>query len=134
MKIKTFDKSTCRALSEAVEAELVKVGKKFGVSFKYTGGTYNGSEFKLKILSMTLNKDGKVKDKRAEAFKQMAHMYGFKPSDLGKVFISGFRRMEIVGLNPSAHKYPIIAKDIATGKRFKYDDAMVKLLMKENGK
>ncbi len=38
-------------------------------------------------------------------------MKDVQPSDLGRVFEFRLRDYQIVGMRPSAHKYPIVAKE-----------------------
>lgn len=132
-KIKEFNKAECGKLGKAVEAELVKVGKRFGIDIQFRGGTFSGSEFTFRVRATTLDTNGAVKDKKAENFKKLASLYGMNPNDLGRTFTSGYSKYEIVGLNPSAHKYPIIVRDVKTNKRFKLSSDTVKICIKADG-
>ena len=45
MKVLQFDKPTCRAVGQAIEQALTEVGKDYGISLKYKGGSYQVQGF-----------------------------------------------------------------------------------------
>lgn len=61
-----------------------------------------------------------------QAFTAAASMWGLSPKDLGREFVSQRRRFRIESANLRAHKLPIIAADVRTGKRFKFAPTTVK--------
>lgn len=46
-------------------------------------------------------------------------MYELKPEDFGRKFIIGRRTYEIIGIYPSATRFPIRAKRLPDGKEFR---------------
>ncbi len=62
---------------------------------------------KLKIKVLEIDPNAEL----AEAFRTHAHTVGLAPSDLGKVFEFRLVDYVLVGMRPSAHKYPIVAKE-----------------------
>ncbi len=74
----------------------------------------NGTRFSPDMLFLKLKirvKDIDPHRELAEAFRTHAHEVGLQPSDLGRVFEFRLRDYQIVGMRPSAHKYPIVAKE-----------------------
>jgi hypothetical protein len=84
----------------------------------------------FKLECSPVRADGTVTDKSAEDFKRYALlMYGLEPSDLGREFSFQGRRFKITGAKPRATKMPILAKDVGSGKVFKFAPATVKTFL-----
>ena len=45
MKVDQFDKPTCRLIGNMIEQKLAEVGKDYGISLKYKGGSYQVQGF-----------------------------------------------------------------------------------------
>jgi hypothetical protein len=116
MEIKSFDRANLKVLSMDINETLQAVGKKYGISIKTNGGTFDHISFRLKV-ECSVMQDGNVISKEETCFKQYASMYGMKPEDLGKNIIVGGKAYKVIGLRPSARRFPILAKRY-DGKRF----------------
>ena len=120
-KITSFDRSTCRTVSQRVMEVLLDSGieEELGIKLNYTGGRFGSTNLTLKIEAAVVAEDGSVQTKTVEAFKLMAKHYGLEPDDLGKQFTIGGKVYTITGLNTRAHKMPIQA-DRFDGRGFKF--------------
>jgi hypothetical protein len=128
-KIKSFDRATCRLLGKKVEEALAPLAEELGISFDYKGGRFSSNAVTMKIEAATLSADGSVNSKEAEAFKQLAKMYGFEDKDLNAEFTVGGDKYAIKGLNTRAHKMPIQADRVRDGRGFKFPaDAVLRAL------
>lgn len=120
-----------RAFSMDINAALVEVAKKYGVTIDTGNGRYNGDAMTLKLEITNKSATGETQDKYAVAFKQRAYIYGLAATDLGRSFVSRVsgKTFVIAGLNSRAKEYPIIAIG-QNGKRYKFDIADVKAGLK----
>ena len=109
MEIKQVDRTTVRLLGDKIEEALQAVAKEYGVAIKRGNGTFEPSNFTMKI-ECSVVVDGNVVTKEAEHFKRYATFYGMKPEDLGKTIRVGRDIYEITGMRLKAHKYPILGK------------------------
>lgn len=130
-KIRKIDKANCKLLRDELEKVLEPFGKKFGLSCSTGSGRFSENSFTLKVEMATIDKDGKVQNKEAEAFRLNAFMYGLKPEHLNQTFTSwNGEEFEIIGLATRSTKYPILAKNLDNGKTFKFPAEQVKTLIK----
>lgn len=121
MKINSFNRESCRIVSDKVEAALQAVANEFGVQIKTKGGTYasDGTSFNLK-LEMSVIVDGKAVSPAVSDFNRYKDVleFGF---DLGEQFVSYDGVAYVVsGYKPRAQKYPVLAKSMANGKTYKF--------------
>jgi hypothetical protein len=121
-----------KALRIDIDAALLSVGQKHGVTIKGAGASYdrdgNNGNMKLEILSVTSS--GAVVDMRALNFLKYCHMFGLDPSDFNAKFIVRGEEIEIIGIEPKRTTYPIVGKNTRTGKVMLYRDEDVKLALK----
>ena len=130
-KIKKIDKETCKTLREELEKVLEPFGKKFGINASTGSGRFSENNFTLKVEMAVVDSNGNVKNKEAESFKLNAFMYGLKPEHLNQTFKSWTgESFEIIGLATRSSKYPILAKNLETGKTFKFPAEQVKMMIK----
>lgn len=129
-KIKQFDKQETRRIGSAIEDALQKVANQFGVCIKRGNGRFSSNNLTLKIEVSLLNANGEVKSRESETFKLYAKVYGLEPTDLGRTFTAwSGKTFEITGLSARSHKYPVFAKNVLTGKGFKFPAEEVKVLL-----
>jgi len=128
-KIKSFDRAECRRFSEAVEIELQKLAKQYGLSIKRGNARFTPTNTTLKIEASIVNPDGTVHTKDAETFKMYARMYELEPTDLGREFTdwSG-KTFTITGASSRRCRTPIFVER-ADGKRFRMPCKEVKALL-----
>lgn len=116
-KITTIDRTTCRLLAERIEAALKPIADELGVVITAKGGSFTSSQYTCKVEVATVGDDGAVKTRAADAFKQLASLYGMAPDDLGKTFRVNRKTYTIVGLATRRRARPVIAKD-ADGREY----------------
>ena len=114
--ITSFDRATCRKVGERVEEVLEELGKELGLNFSYKGGSYADNNLTMKIEAATLSEDGSVNTKEADAFKEMAKLYGLKTEDLGREITLSGEKFTIEGLRTRARKKPILLTRVKDGK------------------
>ena len=132
-KITQFNRQECRRLSDAIEQAIKKIGDEFGVHIKRSSGSFTDANYKMKWEASVINENGEIRSREAEDFKTQARLYGLQETDLGKTFSDWTgRKFEITGLTPRRSKYPILAKDVNTGKVFKFPIEQIKLHLNKN--
>ena len=110
MNITQFDRPTCRAAREEVEAALAEVATRLGISITTGRGSYSTKTFTLKIEMAVVGKDGVVETRERIDFQTYAESFGLNPEMLDQTFRSGSHTFTVVGLKTGAPKYPVIAK------------------------
>jgi hypothetical protein len=114
--VKNFDKASCKAIAADILAVMGAIEKKYGVKISRSRGTFNSTNYTLKLEIYTLDNDGKAVDKYRDAFAQIQ----LGPW-LDKVFTDAWdRKFQIVGWDRKAHKYPVLAKSQEDGKTYKF--------------
>lgn len=118
-KIQRFDRPAVRTVRDAMEEALKKVSEEFGVAVTIGNASFTDNNVTFKVSAAVVDADGSAKTREAESFERLATMWGFEPSDLGRVFADRGRRYTIVGAKPTSQKYPILCRR-DDGKVFKY--------------
>lgn len=117
--------TVCTLIRGEINAALVEVGKKHGISLKTIGGgTYTSDNFTVKVEAAVV-RDGAVVTKEAKEFKQLASLFGLKESDLNREVMIGGEKCQIIGMKSRSYKFPILAKKLSTGQVFKYPVAVI---------
>lgn len=120
-QIKQIDRASCKRLRDELDKVLAPLGKKLGLSISAGNASFTPENATFKVKIATLGADGTVRNEEAEAFKKSAILYGLKPEMLNTTFKDwGGDTFEIVGLATRSRKYPVLAKNILTGKTFKF--------------
>ena len=116
-----MDRTKVRYLREVLKQALEEFGEKENLVVDLGSATFGNSNVTFKLNLNEVSGDGSVLTREAVAFQRAARLYGLQPEDLGRVFRSpSGKRFKITGLNTRAHKYPIQAEEVGTGKRFKF--------------
>lgn len=121
-KITEFTRTNCSPVDADIRAALKAVADKYGIVFAIKGGTFSPNTYSPKIEFAVVAADGAIMNREAEAFKQLAGMYGLKPEHFGAKFRSGGREFTICGLKSRAGRLPILAKETQSGKTFKFNN------------
>jgi len=98
--------------------------EKYNLSFDISSIRFHEDSFTAKI-ECRINASNERESTMAIDFRKLAGTYGLKAESLYKIFVLRDHVYKIVGLKPRNRKYPIICKDIATGKNFKFDPITV---------
>lgn len=119
-------KSDARAIHEEVNAAMAVIAEKRGLVFRKANARFGSDSFGTKVEFAEVNGSGAATAEELD-WKRSAHLFGLDPLFLGMTFTdySG-RTFKVVGLKPRSKKYPVLAENVATGKRFKFGAATVK--------
>lgn len=126
--ITIFDRSSCRLLREEIDAALIPVADKFGISFKGGPIRFSSDNMTIKIEAATKDSDGQVNSKEKTNFDLYGKSYGFEPEDFGAAFKLRGESYEIIGLTPRSRKFPVLGKR-TDGKVFKFNSTDVLMAM-----
>jgi len=118
-----------RAINDDLAKAIKAIGEKHGCTLSIGRGTYDDSTAKLAIHIALPDADGNARTKDAIAFERDAFVFGFEPSDLGREFAINGSHYAIAGLKPRSPRFPIIARDVSTGKLYKFPANTVKFAL-----
>lgn len=121
-----MDKSKCRELRAAMNAALAEVGEHFGVDITLGNASFNADNATFKLFIAELDKTGEAKTIEATHFRRNAAALGFSPDDLGREFSAVRSRFVLIGMNPRARTYPMLAREVTTGRQFKFHPSTVR--------
>jgi hypothetical protein len=120
-----MDRSKLKDIAAKIEAAVKVVADEYGVQIQYIGGNFTASSAVLKLEVAEVGTDGEAVTRHAEEFRLAARSLGLEPTDLGREFTSAGVAFKIVGANTRAAKYPILAKNLRTGKTYKFPEGRV---------
>jgi len=119
MKIRKLDRSTVKDLRPKVQ-EALKALEALGLNVQVGNASFSSTSVTFKVELAIVSEGGAIQSKAAETFKRLAYLYGLRPDDLGKTY----GPYTVVGLNPRAKKYPIVARR-KDGKDYKIPAEMI---------
>lgn len=127
-QVAKIDAATLRNLRDAINNELAELGDAYGVSFKAGAATYDrGGKFASFTLTVGLVQDGgKVMTKEEIDWPRFAPLFGLAVGDLHREFNHAGARYEVTGLLSRGRTTPILCRQIANGKTYKFGGAAVK--------
>jgi len=128
MKFDRFDRDNLRTLRADLDAALKGVADKYGINLALGTGRFDPESVTWKLTGNVV-RNASVKTKEALDFERFAASWGLEKSDLGAEFSQGRKSFVITGAKPSSHKYPILAKEIRTGKTYKFSPVLVKMYL-----
>lgn len=108
-----FDKDNVRTLRQDIETALREVAKQHGVTFNVGRITYDAQTFGARLKCV--NADNLIDVEKLEWDKN-CYKYNFNKADRGKQFDSKGQRYIILGVRPTRRKYPILCRNMQTGK------------------
>lgn len=125
-------------LAKKLQTLLVSFGQENGVAARVGRGSYDDVGGNIKVEFTDLTATGEAKSRLKDDFSKYAHLFGLKPEHLGKQFVAQGKqfvaqgtRFEIVGCKPQSPKFPVICKNLQTGKNFKFQtETIIPLLQK----
>ena len=131
MKITQINKEVCRQLrvdmNEVIKAKL----KEYGLEGEFLNGSFDDElvTFKvdIKIAGAMDKRDKKLSDSLTWYAKYIAEELGVdKDEILNKEYRMGVTRYKLIGYNSKAKTYPLIMQDIKTGKKYKFEEIMIR--------
>ena len=123
--IKYFNRPTVRLVSDEAEEALQAVADKYGFALKRENGRFSEENLTVKFSFAVPAADGAPAD-----FATKAVRVGLDADCWGKQFVSRFDVYEVTGINLRAPKYPVNAKRVSDGRRFKFPVSAVTALTK----
>jgi len=131
MKITEINREVCKQLridmNEAIKAKL----EEYGLEGEFLNGSFDDElvTFKvdIKISGAMDKRDKKLSDSLTWYAQYIAEELGVdKEEILNKEYRMGVTRYKLIGYNSKAKAYPIIMQDIKTGKKYKFEEIMIK--------
>jgi hypothetical protein len=123
-----FNRETVQKILEECEEALKAVAERHGLNLLRKHCSYNEGEMPVAFKLVVREGEGSQASRDEADFKNYATLVGLEPSAFGATFRSGGRMFKVAGLNPRAHRFPIIAED-ERGKRFRFPAETVKALV-----
>jgi len=81
----------------------------------------------IKIAGAMDKRDKKLSDSLTWYAKYIAEELGVDKNDiLNKEYRIGVTRYKLIGYNSKAKTYPLIMQDIKTGKKYKFEEIMIR--------
>lgn len=126
MKITSMSDSEMRQeFIDAVELEMEMLARKYGVTFSRGNGKYSDNAFTFTGMKFTVQETSTGVSGAEAEYKRLAP-FGYKET-YGKTLRIAGKEMKLVAIQTKAKKYPFIAEDVATGKRFKLTTEQVRI-------
>lgn len=131
MRITQINKEVCRQLrvdmNEAIRSKL----EEYGLEGEFLNGSFDSElvTFKvdIKIAGAMDKRDKKLSDSLTWYAKYIAEELGVNKDDiLNKEYRMGVTRYKLIGYNSKAKTYPLIMQDIKTGKKYKFEEIMIR--------
>ena len=131
MKITQINRDVCKQLridmNEAIRSKL----KDYGLEGEFLNGSFDNElvTFKvdIKIAGAMDKRDKKLSDSLTWYAKYIAEELGVNKDDiLNKEYRMGVTRYKLIGYNSKAKTYPLIMQDIKTGKKYKFEEIMIR--------
>ena len=131
MKITEINREVCKQLrvdmNEAINAKL----EEYGLEGEFLNGSFDNElvTFKvdIKIAGAMDKRDKKLSDSLTWYAKYIAEELGVNKDDiLNKEYRMGVTRYRLIGYNSKAKTYPLIMQDIKTGKKYKFEEIMIR--------
>jgi len=131
MKITQINRDVCKQLridmNEAIKAKL----EEYGLEGEFLNGSFDNElvTFKvdIKIAGAMDKRDKKLSDSLTWYAKYIAEELGVDKNDiLNKEYRIGVTRYKLIGYNSKAKTYPLIMQDIKTGKKYKFEEIMIR--------
>ncbi len=131
MKITEINREVCKQLrvdmNEAIRSKL----EEYGLEGEFLNGSFDNElvTFKvdIKIAGAMDKRDKKLSDSLTWYAKYIAEELGVNKDDiLNKEYRMGVTRYKLIGYNSKAKTYPLIMQDIKTGKKYKFEEIMIR--------
>lgn len=126
-EVTKMDRAAVKQINAALERAAEEVADQFGLNVKVGGGRFDPTvgTFQPKV-------EFSVEGSAEREFAELAPMFGLGPDDHGRLIAWGDRNFRLVGFKPRSPKYPIIAEDEVSGKRYKLPESAVEAIRSEH--
>jgi hypothetical protein len=106
--IKTFDRATCRTLSDAALAALQEVAERHGLQVEAGRGSFAPSDFTVKFTFKVVGEGG-----ISPADRRDCQHLGLPETCLGQTIQGRLGSYQITGFKPRSPKYQVIVKYVS---------------------
>jgi len=125
-----MNKATAQKFRTAFQSAVKGLEEQFNCTLEIGNITFGDTGLHTKLTLTENGENGEKVSVSANDFKRFAFSYGLQEGDLGKKFVSNGEVFEITGCKPKSNKYPILGKNVATGRTFKFTANGVKFGMR----
>lgn len=117
-----FNSKNIDPIINDIKSVLEVIAEQHSVQFNFSGITWKSESFRIGVTCLAPNDSGEFVDPTAQAYINAAES-GFvgKLKPLGTKFTFRGEQFEIVGLKPRSPMYPLLAKSMKNGKRYKFN-------------
>ena len=114
-KITKITPAVCKKLRTEMEEELELLMDHLGLKVDIGNAKYSDNDVRFTVTVSLADFD-----KDRETFMTYAELFGLEKSDYGAVFQSGHQSYKLIGINPNAPKYPLVAKSLKDGREYRF--------------
>lgn len=115
-----FTAAATREIGAAINEALAKVASDFGINIANAKCSYNANSIMCKVGVTLASTDGTPNDPDALAFKEYSWEHGIDVAKLGHTFRINGKNVQLIGYAPRSRKYPVLCKNMLSGKVFKH--------------
>jgi hypothetical protein len=120
-----MDREKVKGLRDALQAALAPFAAANGVAVEVGSASFTGGEVRFQVDVTEIAADGTARTREAEAYEKLATLYGLPAGSLGREFQSNGKAFTITGLNARAGRFPVMAKDKASGRTYRFPVATI---------
>jgi hypothetical protein len=132
LTITKFDRDVCREISQEAVAELQALAAKLGLKVETAGGKFSDAEYTCHI-KFTVNDAAAREAGERKLWNINCSFLELRPSDYGAQFTSRGVTYAAFGFTTSG-KFPVKARDVATGKEMRFSEVVTQLIIAKRPK
>lgn len=125
-----LDRQTARVIQDELAAAVAPIFEKHGLAVAKGRASYDVGMFRFTVEAHATDAEH---DPKVVAWNRYADAYGLPPEALGRGLTYNGKRYKIVGLVPTRRRFPVAARDLATGKEMLLTIDGVKLALAREG-
>lgn len=118
-KVTHFTKANLKSVRQKIQKILDELGCELDMKIKMGNISYSSHSFRTPVEVSILN-GVTEEDLERRDFEEKCFLFDLKKEDFGREFKAHGNCYVIVGIAYRSHKYPVIAKNKLTGKRYKF--------------
>jgi hypothetical protein len=138
--IKAFDKTNLKNLRADLDSAFAEISKKHGISLSIGNISYSPEKATSRLTMVAtgdsnISSNGNSRTAAAAAeFKLYAKSFGLKLEHLGAILKHGRDTYKLVGLNPKAPKFCVVATRVDDGKTYRLPESSIRSLQSKEHK
>jgi hypothetical protein len=117
--------SKISTLQEKIKSAIEQIAKEENVKIEFGTISFNVSQYRTTMTVTTLEKNEKIDSVQAAICRSL----GFTQNVIDMTFKSSSGDFKIVDIKTKNRKYPVIAENVRTGKRYKWTTDQIKRLI-----